>query len=114
MGSVVRRGEIYWADLDPVVGHEQAGRRPVVVVQNDVGNQVSPTTIVAVITSRQLRPYPFLVSLPGSMLERPSLVNCAHLRSVDKARLQEQPIAMLDADTMQQVDEALRVSLGLY
>jgi mRNA interferase MazF len=97
-----------------VVGHEQAGRRPVVIVQNDVGNQVSPTTIVAVITSRQFRAYPFLVSLPGSVLDRSSLVNCAHLRSVDKARLGEAPIAMLDAQTMQQIDEALRVSLGLY
>lgn len=115
MVAAVMRGEVRWGDLDPVVGHEQAGRRPLLVVQNDVGNAVSPTVIVAAITSRTLRrDYPFLVRLPAGTLSLASVVNCSQLRTVDKSRLSADPIAVLDPETMASVDDALRVSLGLY
>ncbi|MDO8914806.1 MAG: type II toxin-antitoxin system PemK/MazF family toxin [Coriobacteriia bacterium] len=108
------RGEIYWAEMDPVVGHEQGGRRPVLVVQNDAGNEFSPTTIVAAITrARPRRPYPFMVPLPATALASASVVNCAQLRTVDRSRLQDGRLATLDAATMARVDEALRASLGL-
>ena len=98
-----------------MIGHEQSGRRPLLVVQNDAGNAVSPTVIVAAITSRQpRRDYPFLVTLPAGTLPRPSVVNCSQVRTLDKVRLSAEPIARLDAETMAAVDDALRVSLGLY
>ena len=109
------RGEVRWGDLDPIVGHEQAGRRPLLIVQNDAGNAASPTVIVASITSRKpSREYPFLVALPAGTLSRPSLVNCSQIRTVDKSRLSDEPIARLEPGTMAAVDDALRVSLGLY
>ncbi|MBA4370667.1 MAG: PemK family transcriptional regulator [Coriobacteriaceae bacterium] len=111
----VLRGEVYWGDLDPVVGHEQAGTRSLLIVQNDAGNAVSPTVIVAAITAmRPRREYPFLVTVPADALPRPSVVNCSQLRTLDKSRLSGEAIARLDAETMSAVDDALRVSLGLY
>ena len=115
MVAPFRRGQVRWADLDPVLGHEQAGRRPLLIVQNDVGNEASSTVIVVSITAqRPRRAYPFLVPLPDRMLARPSVVNCAQVRTLDKARLSVEPLATLSAETMAAVDEALRVSLGLY
>lgn len=115
MVGPVRRGDVYWADLDPVVGHEMARHRPVVIVQNDAGNAMSPTVIVAALTSyRPRRLYPFLVDVPREALRRRSIVNCSQLRTLDKSRLSERPLATLDATTMAEVDEALRVSLGLW
>jgi mRNA interferase MazF len=109
------RGEVRWGDLDPVVGHEQSAKRPLLIVQNDIGNAVSPTVIVAVITSRRpRRDYPFLVTLPERTLSLPSVVNCSQVRTVDKSRLSAEPIAVLGPATMAAVDDALRVSLGLY
>jgi mRNA interferase MazF len=108
------RGEIFWADLEPTVGTEQGGVRPVLVVQNDVGNRFSPTTIIAAITSRlPSRDFPFLVRLDDGVLPRPSVVNCAQVRTVDKGRLKPEPLARLSDETMRLVDAALRVSLGL-
>jgi mRNA interferase MazF len=108
------RGAVHWADLDPVVGSEQAGRRPVVVVQNDRGNAFARTTIVVPVTSTfTSRPYPFQVWLVSGELPRRSVVKCDQVRTLDKSRLHDKPIAVLDADTMARVDEALRVSLGL-
>jgi mRNA interferase MazF len=115
MVGPVSRGEVRWGDLDPVIGHEQSGKRPLLIVQNDVGNAVSPTVIVVAITSRKpRRDYPFLVILPARTLPLPSVVNCSQVRTVDKARLSAEPIAQLNAETMAAVDDALRVSLGLY
>ena len=115
MVGPVLRGEVRWGDLDPVVGREQAGRRPVLIVQNDAGNAASPTAIVVAITSRMpRREYPFLVVLPEGTLSRRSIVNCSQIRTVDKARLSNEPLARLDPGTMAAVDDALRVSLGLY
>jgi mRNA interferase MazF len=108
------RGDVYWTDLDPVTGSEMGRTRPALVVQNDGGNRASATTIVAAISSRyRARDYPFLVELPADALPRPSIVNCAQVRTVDKARLHTGRLATLDAATMARVDEALRASLGL-
>jgi mRNA interferase MazF len=110
-----RRAEVYWADLDPVVVSEQGGRRPVVVVQNDIGNRRSPTTIVVPLSSRIPRQrFPFHVLLDSSLTPKPSVVKCNQVRQVDKSRLHPGRIAVLDAETMARVDEALRISLGLY
>ena len=110
----VRRGDVFWCELDLLQGSEIAGRRPCVVLQNDVGNRYSATTIVAAITTRFAdRPYPFLAPLPQGTLSRPSAVNCAQIRAVDRSRLTGQPIAHLDDATLRSVDDALRASLGL-
>jgi mRNA interferase MazF len=110
----VRRGKVYWANLEPVIGSEQGGRRPVLVVQNDTGNRFAQHTIIAVITSNtDVAGYPFGVGLPSEMLGKPSAVNCSHVRTIDKRRLSGAPACMLDDATMRRVDVALRVSLGL-
>ncbi len=114
-GGFPRRGHIYFVDLNPVVGSEQGGRRPVLIIQNDVGNQYSPVVIVAAITSRPAsRARPTDVPLePGeSGLETPSRVLLNQIRTVDKRRL-GRFVGRLTAETMAQVDEAIRVSLGL-
>ncbi len=109
-----RRGEIYEVDWHPSRGHEQAGVRPALVVQNDVGNRAAPTTIVAAVTSRApKKPYPFEVEIPGGVLPRPSWVNCAHLVTIDKGRLRRRLGALPDG-ALAALDEALRHSLGLH
>ena len=123
----VRRGEIYWVDFDPVKGSEQAGLRPALVVQNDIGNQASPTTIVAALT-RTLppRPYPFVVILnpEETGLKEPSAVNCAQLATIQQhgslsrfrppRGLKElRAIGRADDAAMTRIDRALRYSLGL-
>ncbi|HEX9093603.1 MAG TPA: type II toxin-antitoxin system PemK/MazF family toxin [Coriobacteriia bacterium] len=109
-----KRGEVYWVDLDPVVGSEQGGRRPAVVVQNDLGNRFSPTTIVVPLSSRiPTKPYPFHVWLEPASMPKPSVVKCNQVRNVDKSRLHPGRIAALDDETMARVDEALRISLGM-
>ena len=109
------RGQIYYANLDPVVGHEQAGRRPVLIVQNDVGNRFSPTVIVAAITSKlPLRSFPTEVRVRAGAggLSQDSAVRLDQIRTLDKARL-ERYVGQLDAAAMRQVDQALMISLGL-
>lgn len=109
----VFRGEIYFADLNPVTGSEQGGLRPVLVLQNDIGNKHSPTTIVAAITSRIHKArLPTHVRLPKGELERDSVILLEQLRTIDKARLR-QKVARLDRLRMEEVEEALEVSLGL-
>ena len=110
-----RRGEIYLADLNPVVGHEQGGRRPVLIIQNDVGNLHSPTTIVApLMASFTTKVYPTEVRVKagtaGLPKDSPILLN--QIKAIDKRRL-ENCVGRLDAGTMRQVDEAIRISLGL-
>ena len=115
MVSFPKRGEIYWTRFDPVVGSEQGGTRPAVVVQNDIGNRYARTTIVVPLTSStRLARFPFAVAIDIDEPLRPSVANCGQLRNVDKSRLSGAPIASLDADTMRAVDDALRASLGLY
>jgi mRNA interferase MazF len=109
-----KRGDVYWTEFDPVVGCEMGKTRPAVVVQNDAGNRVSPTTIVVTVTSRLLgMDYPFFVEVPIGVLPKASIVNCAHIRTVDKMRIKPGRIAHLDEATMTRVDDALRASLGL-
>ena len=111
----IRKGDIYFADLSPVVGSEQGGVRPVLVVQNDVGNRFSPTIIVAAVTS-QLKKAKLPTHVPihadGSGLDRDSVVLLEQLRTIDKKRLREQ-IGTVNHEVIGTVDDALSVSLGI-
>ena len=111
----VNRGDIFYADLSPVVGSEQGGIRPVLVVQNNVGNKYSPTVIVAAITSRLSKAkLPTHIELTKSNcdLSKDSVVLLEQLRTLDKRRLQEK-ICSLSESEMLKVDVAIMVSLGL-
>jgi len=112
---MIKRGEIYFAQLNPVVGSEQGGIRPVLVVQNDIGNQYSPTTIILAITSQiNKAKLPTHVEIDAATygLERDSVILAEQIRTIDKTRL-KQRIAVLKDETMLQVDKALLVSMGL-
>ena len=112
---MVRRGEIYYADLSPVVGSEQGGVRPVLIVQNDVGNRYSPTVIAAAITSqREKAKLPTHIELRAAScgLSRDSVVLLEQIRTIDKRRLKER-MGELDAPSMSQVNNALEISFGL-
>lgn len=113
--SIVKRGDIYYADLSPVVGSEQGGMRPVLIVQNDTGNRHSPTVIAAAITSRldkaKLPTHITLVSQSAG-LNRESIILLEQIRTLDKSRLRER-MGRLDEETMSAVDAALAVSFGL-
>ena len=113
--SIVRRGEIYYADLSPVVGSEQGGMRPVLIVQNDVGNRYSPTVIAAAITSQQNKarlPTHIEIEARTYGLSKNSVVLLEQVRTLDKRRLRER-MGCLDEKAMQRVDGAIAVSLGL-
>ena len=109
------RGDIYFAELNPVQGSEQGGMRPVLVVQNDVGNNYSPTTIVLPITSRLQKtklPTHVALSRQESGLTRDSVVLAEQIRTIDKVRLQ-QKVACLDAITMNRINQAMEISMGI-
>ena len=111
----VRRGEIYYADLSPVVGSEQGGVRPVLIVQNDVGNRYSPTVIAAAITSQKEKaklPTHIEIEAQQCGLARNSVVLLEQIRTIDKQRLLEK-VCHLDTDIMEAVNQSLCVSLGL-
>ena len=111
----IHRGEIYYADLSPVVGSEQGGVRPVLIVQNDVGNKYSPTVIAAAITSkREKNKLPTHIEVDGAEcgLAKDSVVLLEQIRTIDKKRLKEKT-GRLDINSMQQIDRALSVSFGL-
>lgn len=110
----VHRGEIYYADLNPVVGSEQGGIRPVLILQNEVGNWFSPTVIVAAMTARGGKAHlPTHVPVgTDSGLRRPSLVLAEQVRTIDKSRLLER-VGMLPPGKQEQVDRALRISFAL-
>ncbi len=113
--SIVRRGEIYYADLSPVVGSEQGGMRPVLIVQNDVGNRYSPTVIAAAITSQQNKarlPTHIEIEARTYGLTKNSVVLLEQVRTLDKRRLRER-MGCLDEKAMQRVDGAIAISLGL-
>lgn len=115
MVTVVKRGDIYYADLSPVVGSEQGGMRPVLIIQNDVGNRYSPTVIAAAITSRMGKtklPTHIDVHAERAGLSRDSIVLLEQLRTLDKRRLKEK-MGHLDEQMMQEIDNAIAVSLGL-
>ena len=112
----VRRGDIYYADLSPVVGSEQGGVRPVLIVQNDVGNRFSPTVIAAAITSQRDKanlPTHIEVDAQGSGLLKDSVVLLEQVRTIDKQRLRDL-VCHLDKEIMNRVDEALKVSFELH
>jgi len=111
----VKRGEIYYADLSPVVGSEQGGIRPVLIVQNDVGNRHSPTVIAAAITSqREKAKLPTHIELNADKcgLAKDSVVLLEQIRTIDKKRLKER-MGELDIPSMNQVNNALSISFGL-
>lgn len=115
MAAQIRRGDVFYADLNPVVGSEQGGRRPVLVIQNDVGNRFSQTVIVAAITSSLgKKPYPTEVRLAAGAgeLTKDSAIRLDQIRTIDKQRL-TQFLGHLDASLMRLVDEAIQISLGL-
>lgn len=112
----VHRGEVFYADLSPVVGSEQGGVRPVLILQNDVGNRHSPTVIAAAITSKQDKTHlPTHIGLPAQTcgLTRDSIVLLEQIRTLDKKRLREH-MGRLDDQQMQKVDSAIAVSFGLH
>ena len=111
----VIKGDIFFADLSPVVGSEQGGVRPVLVVQNDIGNRFSPTIIVAAVTSQTNKaklPTHVPISAEGNGLSRDSVVLLEQLRTIDKKRLREH-IGTVGTNVIDVVDEALSVSLGI-
>lgn len=111
----VNRGDIYYADLSPVVGSEQGGVRPVLVVQNDVGNKYSPTVIIAAITSQLSKaklPTHIELSKDKYGLVKDSVILLEQIRTLDKRRLKEK-ICTIDNLTMQRVDVAIMISLGI-
>ena len=112
---MVKRGEIYYADLSPVVGSEQGGIRPVLIVQNDVGNRHSPTVIAAAITSQKDKaklPTHISVQAATCGLTKDSIVLLEQIRTIDKRRLKDR-IGALDPPSMTRVDNALQISFGL-
>ena len=111
----VKRGDIYYADLSPVIGSEQGGIRPVLIVQNDVGNKFSPTVIAAAITSQRDKtnlPTHIKVDADGCGLSKDSIVLLEQVRTIDKQRLKEK-MGSLDTGAMSKIDKALSVSFGL-
>lgn len=111
----VKRGDIYYADLSPVIGSEQGGIRPVLIVQNDVGNKFSPTVIAAAITSQRDKtnlPTHIKVDADGCGLAKDSIVLLEQVRTIDKQRLKEK-MGSLDMGAMNKIDKALSVSFGL-
>ena len=111
----IRRGDIYYADLSPVVGSEQGGVRPVLIVQNDIGNKYSPTVIAAAITSRMDKtnlPTHIEIDARECGLSKDSVVLLEQVRTIDKQRLREK-MGALDNNDMTKVNQALNVSFGL-
>ncbi|MDN4495478.1 type II toxin-antitoxin system PemK/MazF family toxin [Ureibacillus aquaedulcis] len=112
---IVKRGDVFFADLSPVVGSEQGGTRPVLILQNDIGNRFSPTVIIAAITAQiQKAKLPTHVEIDAKKygFERNSVILLEQLRTIDKSRLTDR-ITQLDEELMEKVDVALEISLGL-
>ena len=111
----IKRGDIYYADLSPVIGSEQGGVRPVLIVQNDVGNRFSPTVIAAAITSQQTKaklPTHIAIGAQSSGLAKDSVVLLEQVRTIDKKRLKEK-MGTIDDNSMKEINNAISVSLGL-
>ena len=112
----IKRGYLYYADLSPVVGSEQGGVRPVLIIQNDIGNKYSPTVIVAAITSQINKaklPTHIEISAHEYGLNKDSVILLEQIRTIDKKRLREK-IGCLDKNMMLKVDNILQISLGLF
>ena len=112
---IVKRGDVFFADLSPVIGSEQGGTRPVLIIQNDIGNRFSPTVIIAAITAQiQKAKLPTHVEIDAKKygFERDSVILLEQLRTIDKSRLTDR-ITQLDEALMEKVDISLAISLGL-
>ena len=111
---MVKRGDVYYADLDPVIGSEQNGHRPIIVIQNDIGNLYSPTTIAAMVTSSQKKKLPTHVHVidEGSGLSDDSIVMLEQIRTIDKQRLGSM-IGHVSDETMELIEDAALCSLGI-
>jgi len=112
---IIERGDVVLTNLEPVKGSEQGRTRPCLVIQNNIGNKVSPITIVAAITSKTEKEYPFTVFVQkgNGNLPKNSLVLCNHLRSISIKDRISKKLGTMKASTMKKVDEALKTSLGL-
>ncbi len=111
----VKRGDVFYADLNPVVGSEQGGVRPVLIIQNNVGNKYSPTVIVAAITSQVNKAkLPTHVAIVSNAygLPKNSVVLCEQLRTIDKKRLHEK-LGGIDDENMRSINDAIKISVGL-
>ena len=112
---MIKRGDIYFADLRPVVGSEQGGIRPVLIIQNDMGNRYSPTVICAAITSRMNKaklPTHIALDMHKYDLVKDSVILLEQIRTIDKSRLREK-VCHLDDDIIEKIDQALCISLAL-
>ncbi|MGC6767370.1 type II toxin-antitoxin system PemK/MazF family toxin [Enterococcus sp. LJL128] len=112
---MVKRGDIFFADLSPVVGSEQGGIRPVLVIQNNLGNHFSPTIIVAAVTAKMAKPkLPTHIGINSEEtgIERDSVILLEQIRTIDKVRLKEK-VCHLGVDVMLEVDRALGISVGI-
>lgn len=112
---MIRRGDIYYADLSPVVGSEQGGIRPVLIIQNNVGNRHSPTVICAAITSKMNKaklPTHIEISTRDYKIVKNSVILLEQIRTIDKQRLKEY-VCHIDGEMMRKIDQAIRVSLEL-
>ena len=112
---VIRRGDVFYADLRPVIGSEQGGIRPVLIIQNDVGNRHSPTVICAAITSRMNKaklPTHIAIDAASYHMVKDSVILLEQLRTIDKSRLKDK-ICHLDEEILIKIDEALKISLQL-
>lgn len=115
MNISIRRGDLFYADLSPVVGSEQGGVRPVLVVQNDIGNKYSPTIIIAAITSQMNKaklPTHIEIKAENFGLSKDSVILLEQIRTIDRKRLREK-IGKLDEPSMERVDDAIRISLAV-
>ena len=111
----VTRGDVFYADLNPVIGSEQGGVRPVLVIQNNIGNNYSPTVVVAAITSKIKKaklPTHIEISAEESNLDKDSVILLEQIRTIDKERLQRH-VTHLDQHILEKVDKAIEISLGL-
>lgn len=110
---MINRGEIYYADLSPVVGSEQGGYRPVVILQNNKGNKFSTTVIVAPISSRMTKnPLPTHVIVENEFLEKKSVILLEQIRTIDKQRISER-VGVINQDVMDSVNKAIKTSLDI-
>lgn len=111
----IKRGDLFWVNLNPTRGSEQAGRRPVLIIQNDIGNEFSPTVIIAPLTTKSYsREFPTNVNIPKNVgeLKNNSTILLSQIRTIDKERL-EGKIGALPTELIEKVDEAIKISLGL-
>ena len=111
----IKRGQIYYADLSPVIGSEQGGLRPVLIIQNDIGNRYSPTTIIAIITSRHTKaklPTQYWLDKGKGGLACDSMVECEQIRTIDKKRL-KQLMGTIGEQDQKEIDKKIRISLSV-